>query len=628
MKTGAYFKDIHSILLIFIMILAAVLRVWNYWGFSFSNDELSALNRLNFDSLSELIYNGIRIDGHPAFTQMFLFYWVKLFGNSEFWLRLPFLAAGLLSVYFTYLVAFKLFNRNTALLTALGVALLEFPLLYSRLARPYSFAFLFSLMTVFYWAKIMEKNDKVRGYKLLVSYAPFVLSFLLAALTHHFSFLFVVIVYITGLFFINNAERKNYLLSAFAIFILYSPHLDIFFHQLSLGGVGGVGGWLEKPDAWCLLNHIAFIFNNSLFLITAILAIVIIILSQWKSKRVFNKYRCIAFLWFLIPFIIGLVYSLLVNPVLQNPVLLFSFPFLLMFLFSFIDEKLNKTFFLVFFLFFLTGLYSTVVEKAFFKKQHFGNFKEIAAKLELWNSQFGLNKNNCLVIINHPYYIDYYLKRPQLRSTGLFQTYENIKPSLLNHKLSLAQGHYFAYAILRPVRDEILAVIRERFPYIKDYYNYDGQSELYLFSDLKKDKTNNEAAPLYKETIKFNTLKTDSLMEFISGLSRKTAEINIGAFKSVHISLSGLITDSLNDMQLVLSLSNAGGKTKLWRSSFFKDFLIDGQPGKVFLFYKFSKPDDKLFFPNPFSKNDLINIYIWNPSKYSASIDSLNIEFY
>ena len=55
-----------------------------------------------------------------------------------------------------------------------------------------------------------------------------------------------------------------------------------------------------------------------------------------------NKFRIIAISWFLIQFIIGYFYSVKVNPVLQYSTLIFVFPFLLMFLFSFIKEMRAK----------------------------------------------------------------------------------------------------------------------------------------------------------------------------------------------------------------------------------------------------------------------------------------------
>src|SRR6188508_3736379 len=78
--------------------IAAILRLLNLTGFSLSNDELSALARLQFDSVSEVIQQGVYVDFHPAGVQLFLYFWTKIFGFSEFAVRFPFALMGVLSV--------------------------------------------------------------------------------------------------------------------------------------------------------------------------------------------------------------------------------------------------------------------------------------------------------------------------------------------------------------------------------------------------------------------------------------------------------------------------------------------------------------------------------------------------
>ncbi|MBI9039541.1 MAG: hypothetical protein JEY97_15540 [Bacteroidales bacterium] len=67
-----------------IIINATILRFYKYSSFSLSNDELSALHRLQFDSFGEMIEKGVKLnDVHPAGVQTFLFFRTKLFGFSE-----------------------------------------------------------------------------------------------------------------------------------------------------------------------------------------------------------------------------------------------------------------------------------------------------------------------------------------------------------------------------------------------------------------------------------------------------------------------------------------------------------------------------------------------------------------
>ena len=88
-----------------ILIVAAVIRFYSGYELSLSNDELSALTRAEASSVHDLIVNGIYIDYHPAGVELFIYFWIKLFGHSAFLFRLPFILFGIGSVYLIYLLS-------------------------------------------------------------------------------------------------------------------------------------------------------------------------------------------------------------------------------------------------------------------------------------------------------------------------------------------------------------------------------------------------------------------------------------------------------------------------------------------------------------------------------------------
>jgi len=121
-----------DVLLIIILLLAAILRFYKFDTFSLSNDELSALFRTKFDNLSDVFNQGVKLDFHPAGVQLFLYYWVRIFGDSETSLRLPFVIAGILSVWLLYHIATNWFNEMTGLFASGSIAFLQFPLLFQH----------------------------------------------------------------------------------------------------------------------------------------------------------------------------------------------------------------------------------------------------------------------------------------------------------------------------------------------------------------------------------------------------------------------------------------------------------------------------------------------------------------
>jgi len=178
------------------------------------------------------------------------------------------------------------------------------------------------------------------------------LSFALAVYTHYFAGLFCVILWLGGWIFVSRGLRMPYLLAALMASLLFIPHLGITMHQL---GVGGIPDVLNKPGARFLLHHFSYLVNFSwvIGVPALVLALVALTTKVWQDKR-----AAFAFYLWLTPMLIGWIYSELYSPVLQDRVLLFSLPFMGVFLGSALPSNLgqNKRKSVIFILVFL-GVY-------------------------------------------------------------------------------------------------------------------------------------------------------------------------------------------------------------------------------------------------------------------------------
>ena len=211
-----------------IVFIASALRFYNYYNWSFSHDELGAFIRLNYSSFSDLISKGVRDnDTHPAFVQLFLLGWTKIFGLSEAAIRLPFVMAGIGSVALVYLIAKKWFGFASACFSSLTIAILDFPILYSQLARPYSFGLFFSILAVWCWTNLLFGDNK-KVYQKAIFYG---LATALCMFTHYFAFLFAMIVAVTGFLFLKKETWKPYLLSGLIAIVIFIPHITISLYQ-------------------------------------------------------------------------------------------------------------------------------------------------------------------------------------------------------------------------------------------------------------------------------------------------------------------------------------------------------------------------------------------------------------
>src|SRR5882762_1876640 len=146
-----------------ITLVGFFLRLNGIGSESITADEVSALLRLKFPSFHAMIEDGVRPDGHPAFTQVLLWYWTKWFGWSEFAVRFPFVIFGTASIWLSGIIARKWFSNTAGFAVAVGIAFLQFPLMYSQLARPYAPGLFFTLLAAYFWTQfVCEKSKRKR----------------------------------------------------------------------------------------------------------------------------------------------------------------------------------------------------------------------------------------------------------------------------------------------------------------------------------------------------------------------------------------------------------------------------------------------------------------------------------
>ena len=127
-----------------IFLVAAIIRFIPAFDYQFSFDELSALSRTIYSNWYDLVLYGARIDAHPVLIQCFLYSLVKVFGYSEFWIKLPFILMSLGAVIYAYLFSLKWFGKPSALLSAAVFSFSFIFLYYSPLARPYASGLFFT----------------------------------------------------------------------------------------------------------------------------------------------------------------------------------------------------------------------------------------------------------------------------------------------------------------------------------------------------------------------------------------------------------------------------------------------------------------------------------------------------
>lgn len=620
----------NEILISIIILVSFALRFYHFSELSYTWDELSAWNRIHFNSFSELIEFGIKPDGHPAGVQVFLYYWIMLFGDAEWIVKLPFALMGVSSIYIFYKIGEIWWNKDVGLISAAFMASLQFFVLYSTIARPYISGLFLSLMMVYFWSKYMFQIFQKKNLIGFIIFAA------LSAYNHHFSLLFAAIVGLTGIFIIPKNRLKEYIISGLVIFILYVPHLPIFFHQLEVGGIGGTGNWLSIPDPDFFWQFILWAFHFSPWVIASIVFIITFSFikknTQIKPKEKWAK-RTILFIWFILPIIIGYYYSTLINPVIQYSMLIFSFPYLLLLIFSEFGKLKPTLVYSLIGIILIVNISTLIITRQHYQiisKQPFNNTAQCL------KAQTNIESKNIYLIYNTiNRYQEYYLKKYQLENTPSFSIY-NLNFSLIQFD-SLLNTIKQEHLLISGLPESFVASVQNKFPNLVHKTNgYTHES--YFFS--RKQKSNLEFHHLI-ESNNFNSAKGNwqvSQNRIVSDSIGNTyfqystsQEWGFNYSDSLHAILpiyggiidmeADIITDEYPiNANWVITLS-APKKDDIWRGQSTNENLIKTQFGYRLYF----SIDTRLISDENNFNNTTFKTYFWNKGKDDFKIKEIRI---
>lgn len=327
--------------------------------YQFTYDELSGMERTQFSSFSDLLDKGVKIDAHPAFVQVLLYYFTQWFGYATWIIKLPFLLFSLGALVYAYAFGLRHFSKQSALFAAVFLGFSLIFVFYAPIARMYISGVFFSMALLFYFFEIFFSNKtKWSNYFLLALFA------LLSALNQHINALFAFTVCVSGLFFMKKENYKPYLITCLLVVLAYLPHLNITLYQLGVGGIGREqGGWLEAPEFSVLFGFVKVLFGTGKsYLVLLVLLGLAFVLNRKLQP---DKKQIILFVLFMVNFLIVYFYSVFRFPIFQYSVMLFASVALIILVSSGLQFKNSFVFYTAFVL-----LFSTLVYKSYIKKDY------------------------------------------------------------------------------------------------------------------------------------------------------------------------------------------------------------------------------------------------------------------
>jgi len=216
-----------------ILLLGITLRFYDLGAESYWIDEMFTVIE-GHQSIFQLLASG-RLDQPPAFYLPFHL-WVQLFGYTEIGTRSFSALAGIGSIVLIYMVGRELFGKEVGLLGAFFMAITEFQIHFSQLARFYSFFEFMTLLSFLFFIRAFRSKKVI--YFLLYGLASIIMVY-----SHTFG-LFILVA--QNLFFLTQ-EIKNrnamviWLICQVLIALTLLPYL---FSRLF--GAGGIKGAVES----------------------------------------------------------------------------------------------------------------------------------------------------------------------------------------------------------------------------------------------------------------------------------------------------------------------------------------------------------------------------------------------
>jgi uncharacterized membrane protein len=243
-----------GLLLAFILLLATFLRFYDLGKKDIWFDESLSLLRamLSVKGIVTDLLGQFAPDPHPLLYPLFMHFWMRI-GNSDAFVRVPSVIAGVASIYLVYLLASSLIDRRSAFLAAFLSAISPFMVAYSQEARMYSFHLLFTLASLYCFLKMLE--DERRG-TLSFYFWAYAVSTALNMQTHYFAYFYCAFQNLYIFIYYRNEHLllKRWIVLQGGLFLLFLVQVPLALSQRETITRLHMNDWNPKPGLQSIIT--------------------------------------------------------------------------------------------------------------------------------------------------------------------------------------------------------------------------------------------------------------------------------------------------------------------------------------------------------------------------------------
>lgn len=408
-------------LLLLIVIVGFFLRIYKLDFQSVWIDEIFSLIHGDPTKSYMEIYRFIRLyDPHPPLYYFSLHFFFELFGESTFaarFLSVLYGVGGMISVFF---LTKELFNKKTALIATLLVAVNIFHISYSQDARMYTLLFLTTTMSFYFL---------VRFIKLPSLKQALIFGFVAALMIYsHFYALFTLFAqYLILLYFLLSsfrADGKKFFLyclaSAILTLILYIPAIFVLVETMRMSSI-----WIPMPEPDNFTQMFKEFFGKAeivlYFMILGLLIFFVRLSNNTQSgiyidplKDRWNFAFLVCTVWILITYFIPLILSYINLPMLVSRYFISFLPALIILISAGIASVRNTILaWVTMILIVIFSMTSLFIEKDYYGKISKTQWRELTYEIK------ARNINGARVVMYWHWLMPYFFKdSPQIPISG------------------------------------------------------------------------------------------------------------------------------------------------------------------------------------------------------------------
>lgn len=311
------------VILILILVLGTGLRLYDLSHESLWLDETASVY-FAAKQVNVFIPELVNSDPNPPLYYVTLHYWINLFGKSAFAIRFLSLLFGIGSLILVYLFCAEQYDKRTGLYTVFLLSVSLIHIEYSQEARMYSLATFFTVLSYYYFVKVIKSAS-------LINKSGYVISSILMIYSHSFGFFIIVSQICHYLYIILLKKKKELQLTTWIILnCIIIAAVAWWLYPASYAILQVTDHfWISQPTVSLLFSTI-FSYTRSGIITILLLSFAVISFIEVAARKsaypktepnhieaadstTFDKNFAVL-LWFIVPLLTSFALSFIISP--------------------------------------------------------------------------------------------------------------------------------------------------------------------------------------------------------------------------------------------------------------------------------------------------------------------------